>query len=196
MARYRSAKLKITRRLGELPGFTQKTSQRDIRVRRNRSQYGIRLEEKQKLRMNYGLSERQLMDYVKKARAMKGSTGQVLLQLIEMRLDNIVFRLGMAPSIAAARQIITHGHIIVNNKKVSVPGYACQVKDVISVADKTHVKKMVKNHCANASDAVLAPHLMFNTDDLVGVLQDIVPPEWVGIKLNDLLIVEYYSRKI
>jgi len=100
------------------------------------SQYGIRLQEKQKLRFNYGITERQLIRYVRQARSAKNSTGEVLLQLLEMRLDNIVFRLGLAPTIPAARQLINHGHFLVNNKKVDIPSYQCKQNDKITVSNR------------------------------------------------------------
>jgi small subunit ribosomal protein S4 len=118
MARYTGAKLRVTRRLGNLPAFTSKKPKSRKRpgqhgaTRKKLTQYAMRLEEKQKLRFNYGLSEKQLMNYIKEAKRTKGATGNVLLQLLEMRLDNIVFRLGMAPTSAAARQLIGHKHIM------------------------------------------------------------------------------------
>ena len=118
MARYTGAKLRVTRRLGDLPGFTSKKSKSSQRpgqhgaTPKKLTQYAMRLEEKQKLRFNYGLSEKQLMNYIKEAKRIKGATGNVLLQLLEMRLDNLVFRLGMAPTIAAARQLVGHKHVV------------------------------------------------------------------------------------
>jgi small subunit ribosomal protein S4 len=172
MARYIGPKLKIIRRIGKLRGFTRKKPFR--RVFRGRgalkgkvippgqhglaklfktrpydsceSDYLIRLKVKQRLRFNYGLTERQLVNYVKKAKKLKEVTGQVLLQLLEMRLDNIVFRLNMAPTIAAARQLISHGHIRVNNKKVNIASYMCKPKDVISVAMKQKSLKLVNQN--------------------------------------------------
>ena len=119
MARYRGAKLRITRRLGDLPGLTSKKGRLTNRpgqhgaVPKKLTQYAVRLEEKQKLRFNYGLTEKQLMNYIKQAKKIKGATGTILLQLLEMRLDNIIFRLGMAPTIASARQIVGHKHITI-----------------------------------------------------------------------------------
>ena len=150
MSRYRGPRLRIIRKLGELPGFTTKSSARQTPPGQHGtsvkklSQYGIRLQEKQKLRFNYGITESQLIRYVRKARKIKGSTGEILLQLLEMRLDNIVFRLGIAPTIAAARQLIGHGHIIVNNEKVTIPSYQCKPKDSISVS-----KKKTFSECSN-----------------------------------------------
>ena len=105
MSRYRGPRLRITRRLGDLPGLTRKSAKRSYppgqhgQARRKRSEYAIRLEEKQKLRFNYGISERQLVRYVKKARAQEGSTGTNLLKLLENRLDNVCFRLGFGPTV-------------------------------------------------------------------------------------------------
>jgi hypothetical protein len=113
MSRYRGPRLRVTRRLGDLPGLTRKSARRAYppgqhgQARKKKSEYCVRLEEKQKLRFNYGLSEKQLRRYVQKARRAAGSTGLVLLQLLEMRLDNTVFRMGMAPTIPGARQLVT-----------------------------------------------------------------------------------------
>ena len=101
-----------------------------------KSQYRIRLEEKQKLRFHYGLTERQLLKYVHIAGKAKGSTGQVLLQLLEMRLDNILFRLGMASTIPGARQLVNHRHILVNGRIVDIPSYRCKARDIITTKDK------------------------------------------------------------
>lgn len=202
MARYRGPRLRITRRLGELPGLTQKTTTRvnppgqHTLSKGKTSQYGLRLQEKQKLRYHYGLTERQLMNYVKKARSMKGSTGQLLLELLEMRLDNLVFRLGMAPTIAAARQFISHGHVKVNQKKVDIPSYACQPKDIISIKEKKESRQLINGFLEQKKQTEIAPHLVVNNETLVGIVQDKVTPEWVGVKVNELLIVEYYSRKL
>lgn len=123
-----------------------KLTKKNGRFSTSKSAYLIRLKVKQRLRFNYGLTERQLILYVKKAKKIKESTGQVLLQLLEMRLDNIVFRLNMAPTIMSARQLINHGHIYVNNKKVNIPSYMCQPKDVISVAMKQKSLKLVNKN--------------------------------------------------
>jgi small subunit ribosomal protein S4 len=172
MSRYLGPRLKIIRRIGKLRGFTRKKPFR--RVFRGRgpfkgkvippgqhglvklfktrpydsseSDYLIRLKVKQRLRFNYGLTERQLINYVRKAKKIKESTGQVLLQFLEMRLDNIVFRLNMAPTIVAARQLINHGHIRVNNKKVNIPSYMCKPKDIISVAMKQTSLKLINRN--------------------------------------------------
>ena len=206
MARYRGPRLRIIRRLGELPGFTTKTTQRQSppgeHVRQlsqiKLSQYGRRLQEKQKLRYHFGLNERQLMNYVKKARSLKGSTGELLLGLLEMRLDNILYRLGLVPTISAARQFINHGHVLVNKNKVDIASYQCQPTDVISIKEKKQSRQSILNFLENnkSSNLQIPPHLSLNTEYLVGTVNGKIDPAWVGLQINELLIVEYYSRKI
>lgn len=207
MARYRGPKLRIIRRLGELPGLTQKSCTRDFppgqhgpkkagggNQKSKESQYAVRLKEKQKLRFNYGISERQLISYVREARRRNGSTGEILLQLLEMRLDNIVFRLGFAPTIAAARQLISHGHVVINNHRVTIPSYICKINESISVASGS--QKFVKNSLERFSSKMTAPHLEINKDKLSAVVVDTVPRESIGLQINELLVVEFYSRKM
>merc|ERR1711937_883908 len=110
------------------------------------TEYGIRLTEKQKLKFNYGLTEKQLFRYVKEARRRKGVTGLILLQLLEMRLDTLCFTLGFAKSIAQARQLVNHGHILVNKKVVSIPSFQCRLNDIISIKDKSTSKNLVSNN--------------------------------------------------
>jgi small subunit ribosomal protein S4 len=201
MSRYRGAVIRIVRRLGELPGLTRKTTRRSSRPgqhgaqSRKPSEYAIRLEEKQKLRFNYGLTDKQLLRYVREARKIKGSTGEALLQLLEMRLDNIVFRLGMAPTIPAARQLVNHGHMMVNGKRVSIPSYQCKTGDLISVRQTQKSKSLVENHLAFPGLANIPSHLELDKAQLTGKINGIIEREWVALQLNELLIVEYYSRK-
>lgn len=201
MSRYRGAVIKIIRRLGELPGLTRKTTTRTSRPgqhgtqARKPSEYAIRLEEKQKLRFNYGLTEKQLLQYVRTAKRIKGSTGEALLQLLEMRLDNIIFRLGMAPTIPAARQLVNHGHIKVNNIRVSIPSYQCKAGDMISVRQHPKSQSIVKNYLQFPGLANMPNHLQIDKDNLTGKVNGIIERDWVALQLNELLIVEYYSRK-
>ena len=207
MARYRGPKLRIIRRLGELPGLTQKNCTRDFppgqhgpkkrgsgNQKGKESQYAVRLKEKQKLRFNYGISERQLISYIREARRRKGSTGEILLQLLEMRLDNIVFRLGFAPTIPAARQLISHGHILINNNRVNIPSYICKINDSISIAQSS--QKFVKNSLEAFNNAMAAPHLDVNQEKLSALVTNVVPRENIGLEINELLVVEFYSRKM
>ena len=201
MSRYRGAVLRITRRLGELPGLTRKSTKRNSRPgqhgdqARKPSEYAIRLEEKQKLRFNYGVTEKQLLRYVRDARRIKGSTGEALLQLLEMRLDNIVFRLGMAPTIPAARQLVNHGHVCVEGKRVSIPSYQCQAGETISVRSNSRSKQLVESYLAFPGLANIPSNLEFDKANLKGKINGIIERDWVALQLNELLVVEYYSRK-
>lgn len=202
MARYTGAKLRVTRRLGDLPGFTSKKAKSNQRpgqhgaTPKKLTQYAMRLEEKQKLRFNYGLSEKQLMNYIKQAKRVKGATGDILLQLLEMRLDNLVFRLGMAPTIAAARQLVGHKHVIVNNNCVSIPSYQCQPGDVLTIKDNKGSKDLVLNFLESPALSNIPQHLDFDKKNLTAKILGIVDREWVALKLNELFVIEFYSRKI
>ncbi|WP_448570366.1 30S ribosomal protein S4 [Trichothermofontia sp.] len=201
MSRYRGPRLRIVRRLGELPGLTRKSPRRAYppgqhgQTRKKKSEYAIRLEEKQKLRYNYGLSERQLLRYVRKARRATGSTGLVLLQLLEMRLDNTVFRMGMAPTIPSARQLVNHGHVCVNGRVVDIPSYNCKPGDVITVRDRDASRKLVQQNLEYPGLSNIPSHLEFDKNTLVGKVNSVIEREWVALAINELLVVEYYSRK-
>ncbi|MBP0029949.1 30S ribosomal protein S4 [Roseofilum reptotaenium CS-1145] len=202
MSRYRGPRLRVTRRLGDLPGLTRKTPRRAYppgqhgQARKKKSEYAIRLEEKQKLRFNYGLSEKQLLRYVKKARRITGSTGQVLLQLLEMRLDNTVFRLGMAPTIPAARQLVNHGHVTVNGRPVSIASYQCRPGEEIGVRDRDRSRKLVEANLQYPGLANIPSHLEFDKAKMSAKVNGVIQREWVALQVNELLVVEYYSRLV
>jgi small subunit ribosomal protein S4 len=201
MSRYRGPRLRVVRRLGDLPGLTRKTPRRAYppgqhgQARKKRSEYAIRLEEKQKLRFNYGISEKQLLRYVRRARRATGSTGQSLLQMLEMRLDNTVFRLGMAGTIPAARQLVNHGHVTVNGRNVNIPSYQCRPGEVISVRNNERSKRLVQQNLEFPGLANLPNHLEFDKANLTGKVNGVVEREWVALQINELLVVEYYSGK-
>nr|ARW69290.1 ribosomal protein S4 [Polysiphonia sp.] len=201
MSRYRGPRLRISRRLGELPGLTRKQTTKTTPAGehgqnlRKPSEYALRLEEKQKLRYHYGISEKQLLKNVKVAKKMQGSTGIILLQMLEMRLDNTLFRFGIAPTIPAARQLINHKHILVNNKILSISSYQCKPGDVVKIKDKESSSNIIKTYINSSSVISLPNHLEFNKDTLIGKINGIIERDYVGISLNELLVVEYYSRK-
>ncbi|WP_013324215.1 30S ribosomal protein S4 [Gloeothece verrucosa] len=201
MSRYRGPRLRVVRRLGELPGLTRKNARRSYppgqhgQARRKRSEYAIRLEEKQKLRFNYGVSEKQLIRYVRKARRATGSTGQVLLQLLEMRLDNTIFRLGMAGTIPAARQLVNHGHILVNDQVVDIASYQCRPGDVIKVKNQERSRKLVEANMEYPGLANLPSHLEFDKNTFIGKVNGVIEREWIALNINELLVVEFYSRQ-
>ncbi len=201
MSRYRGPRLRVVRRLGELPGLTRKSARRAYppgqhgQGRRKRSEYAVRLEEKQKLRFNYGVSEKQMIRYVRRARRTQGSTGQVLLQLLEMRLDNTVFRLGMAPTIPGARQLVNHGHVTVNGRVLDIASYHCKPGDVIGVRESDRSRQLVTTNLEFPGLANIPSHLEFDKQKLTGKVNGIIEREWVALQINELLVVEYYSRK-
>jgi small subunit ribosomal protein S4 len=201
MSRYRGPRLRVVRRLGELPGLSRKSPRRAYppgqhgQARKKRSEYAVRLEEKQKLRFNYGVTERQLLRYVRKARRAAGSTGQVLLQLLEMRLDNTVFRLGMGPTIPGARQLVNHGHVTVNGRVVDIPSYQCRPGDVIGVRDSDRSRQLVESNLQFPGLAHLPSHLEFDKAKQTGKVNGVVEREWIALQVNELLVVEYYSRQ-
>nr|YP_009559583.1 ribosomal protein S4 [Diphasiastrum digitatum]AZU95380.1 ribosomal protein S4 [Diphasiastrum digitatum] len=201
MSRYRGPRLKIIRRLGELPGLTHRTPKlkpdysNQSTPSKKVSQYCIRLEEKQKLRFHYGLTEQQLLKYVRIARKAKGSTGQVLLQLLEMRLDNIIFRLGMAPTIPGARQLVNHKHILVNNRAINVPSYRCKPKDIITARDRSESQAIIAKNNEFSQTYKIPNHLTLHSLQNKGLVNKIIDRESIDSNINELLVVEYYSRK-
>lgn len=201
MSRYRGPRFKRIRRLGALPGLTSKRpgAESDLRNKPRfgkKSQYRIRLEEKQKLRFHYGLTERQLLKYVRIAGKAKGPTGQVLLQLLEMRLDNILFRLGMASTIPQARQLVNHRHILVNGHIVDIPSYRCKPQDIITARDNQKSRALIQNYLESSPHEKLPKHLTLHPFQYKGLVNQIIDTKWVGLKINEFLVVEYYSRQI
>ena len=205
MSRYRGPKLKISRRLGVLPGLTTKKSNKINRpgkdgnanadTGKKLTEYGVRLEEKQKLRFNYGLTESQLFRYVKEARRRQGVTGLILLQLLEMRLDTLCFTLGFAKSIAQARQLVNHGHITVNNQVVSIPSFQCRLKDIIGVKEKNSSKTLVETNIKKNQIREIPAHLKFDPSKLEATVLDYCDRADVSLQLDELLVIEYYSRR-
>nr|QXV93516.1 ribosomal protein S4 [Rubroshorea leprosula] len=197
MSRYRGPRFKKIRRLGALPGLTSKRpkARKNQSRPRKKSQYRIRLEEKQKLRFHYGLTERQLLKYVRIAGKAKSSTGQVLLQLLEMRLDNILFRLGLASTIPQARQLVNHRHILVNDRIVDIPSYRCKPRDIISARNEQKSRALIQNSLDSSIPKKLPKHLTLHTLQYKGLVNQIIDRKWVGLKINELLVVEYYSRQ-
>lgn len=204
MVRYRGPRLKIINRLGDLPGLTRKVvikqDSKDQKKSKD-SPYKIRLNEKQKLRYNYGITESQLLRYVKEARRRKGLTGFLLMQLLEMRLDNIIFRLGLAPTIPAARQFVSHGHVMINKKRVNIPSFQCQPNDIISFSKKPKTIALIKSNLnqgenLNPNDNVSNSHLEFDSKLLTGKILNLIQRKDLRFKINDMLVIEYYSRLV
>ncbi len=204
MSRYRGPKVRISRRLGILPGLTTKKSNKTNRPGKDGTaggdskkltEYGVRLEEKQKLKFNYGLTESQLFRYVKEARRRQGVTGLILLQLLEMRLDTLCFTLGFAKSMAQARQLVNHGHITVNKKVVNIPSFQCRLSDVIGIKEKSTSKNLVENNIKDNQVNNIPAHLKFDSSKLEATVLDYCDRNDVGLQLDELLVIEYYSRR-
>ena len=207
MSRYHGPRLRVIRRLGELPALTRKKpknqnppgqhgSTQGKFFKKKASQYGIRLREKQKLRFNYGITESQLRRYAAQAKKEKGSTGDRLLQLLEMRLDNLIFRLGMAPTVVAARQLVVHGHILINGRKITVPNYQCSSKDEISISGKKNSQQLITSYLEKSDQSEIPPHLTFQKEKMTGFVNREIDRRWVGLPIDDLLVVEFYSNRV
>lgn len=198
MSRYRGPRLHIIRRLGELPGLTKKKVKNTLKknnkiIKQNRSkfkesQFSIRLKEKQKLRYNYGITEKQLIKYVNEARRRKGPTGEILLELLEMRLDNILYRIGGAPTIPAARQLINHNHVLINKKQVNIPSYLCKINDIISFSKN--------NQILFKTNETISSFIRINDEQTEALILHNISRQSVQIKINELLVIEHYSRKL
>lgn len=204
MSKYRGPRLRIIRRIGKLPGLTRKIPKKSsppgqhglVFPKKKLSQFNIRLREKQKLRYHYGVNERQLLNYVKKARKKKGSSGRLLLTFLEMRLDNVIYRLGFARTIVAAKQLINHRHIYVNNKLVSVPSFACKPKSIVKVKNSLTSQNLVKRNLKMLEEILIPQHLTLNQENLEGRINSLVHRKSISLIVNELLVVEYYSRKL
>lgn len=188
--------------MGDLPGLTRKSAKRSYppgqhgQARRKRSEYAIRLEEKQKLRFNYGISERQLVRYVKKARAQGGSSGTNLLKLLENRLDNVCFRLGFGPTVPGSRQLVNHGHVTVNGRVLDIASYQCKPGDVVAIRERKQSRKLAETNLEFPGLANIPPHLEFDKAKQSAKVVGKCEREWVALEINELLVVEYYSRKV
>jgi small subunit ribosomal protein S4 len=208
MARYTDANCKLCRREGEklfLKGsrcLSEKCAidrrayapgQHGQNLRRKVSEYGLQLREKQKVRRVYGILERQFRNYFAKAERKKGITGETLLQLLECRLDNIVYRLGFAPSRKSARQLVRHRHLTVNGRIVDIPSYNVRVGDVVRVKDKSKSLDIV--HMAlKESRGDDIPWLRLNKAGLEGELLELPKREEIPTPAQEQLIVELYSK--
>lgn len=162
--------------------------------RKKLSEYGMQLRMKQRLRRIYGLSERQLENYYADASRKRGITGEILLQTIEMRLDNVVYRLGIGASRPQARQLVMHGHITVNGKKVDIPSYLVKVGDVIAVRESSRSLDVIKENVEASSGRALPEWLEFDADKLEGQVKAVPKRDQIDIPVQEYLIVEYYSR--
>ncbi len=201
MARYIGPKTKIARKFGEAiygsdKYFERKNyppGQHGNNRRRKTSEYGLQLKEKQKAKYTYGVLEKQFSNLFKKASRAKGITGEVLLGLLESRLDNVVYRLGIAPSRAAARQLVSHKHITVDGNVVNIPSYTVKADQVIGVREKSKSLEVISSSVA-ASSVHDFSWLEFDNSTLVGKFLNVPTREDIPENIKEQLIVELYSK--
>jgi small subunit ribosomal protein S4 len=193
MTRYRGPKLRVVRRLGLIPSLTSKVSNKKNfpgehgSFLRKFSKFNIRLREKQKICFFYGISNSQLLNYLKKAKRKQGSCGKQLLLLLEMRLDVIIYRSGIFPSLLYVRQFICHNKVQVNNRKVTFPGFCCRLNDTIKFSDD--IFQLLKEKIQKAFPTYL---LFDNSKHELKIINDIELNSLGGF-VDELLVVEYYS---
>lgn len=201
MARYTGPRTKIARKFkdpiyGPDKYFEKKNyapgMHGNSKRRKKLSEYGTQLQEKQKAKYTYGILEKQFKNTFHKASRKKGITGEVLLQLIESRLDNVVYRLGIAPTRSAARQLVTHRHIMVNGSVVNVPSYELKLGDVVAVREKSKSLEVIQN--ALASKRNTYPWLEWDSTLLTGKLASLPAREDIPENIKEQLIVELYSK--
>ena len=202
MARYTGPRVRIARRFGiPIFGPTKYLERRNYgpgvhgpKSRRKHTDYALGLIEKQKFRYFYGLLERQFRGVYEKALKRRGVTGELMLQILELRLDNVVFHLGFANTRPQARQMVSHGHIRVNGRKVNVPSFALKVNDVIQVADKSVCKQMAMKALESAGGRVVPDWVSVDKTALKGVVMRVPTRDEIQPIANEQAVVEFYSR--
>lgn len=205
MARYRGPRIKVCRSLGAiLPGLTSEPTltrpyppgQHGARRRIRTSDYKDRLREKQKLRFHFGILEKQFKRYVSEAARRKGPTGANLLTLLESRLDNVIWRLGLAATIPAARQLVVHGHVHVNGRRVDRPSFQVSVGDEVGIHTKSMTKNFVQDALASSASRLRPQYLEFDPAKALGKM--IARPEAADIPfdVNTQAVIEYYSQQL
>ncbi|MCB9674263.1 MAG: 30S ribosomal protein S4 [Alphaproteobacteria bacterium] len=205
MARYRGPRLKKCRRVGTvLPGLTTTPTldrpfppgEHGTKRRAKPSDYKVRLLEKQKARFHYGILEKQFQGYVKKASRMRGNAAENLILLLESRLDNLVWRMGLARTIPAARQLIVHRHVLVNGKRVDRPSYQVSAGDEISVKERSRTKGFVTEVIEQSAGLPRPSWLDFDPAKATGKLTTKPDRHDLPFDLNEAAIIEFYSQKL
>lgn len=196
MAKMMEPRFKLCRRLGlnvcGHPKAMDRATKGTARSDKKLSAYGTQLLEKQRLRAYYGVMEKQFRNYVKKAMKDKEQTGYSLIKRLECRLDNLTYRLGFANSIRQARQMVVHGHILVNGEKVDIPSYNVKIGDVLSLREKSQKTEAFKDNFINFVNVL--PYLTKNEESFSGSLLRFPERSEIPIEINDVLVVEFYSK--
>ena len=198
MAINRTPVLKRCRQLGIDPvvlGYSsKKESIRQPKRRRKESEYAMQLREKQKAKFIYGVLEKQFRGYFKRAKSMQGQTGENLMTILETRLDNVVFRLGFARSRKEARQMVTHGHICVNGRRVDIPSFRVRAGELVSVAPKAKELLVVKSALVSNERVQVPAWLEIDIEKLQGSVLSLPTRDQIDLDINEQLIVELYSK--
>lgn len=202
MSRYTGPTTRINRRFSQAifaptKAFERKPhlpGQHGPRLRRKLSDYAIGLNEKQKLRYMYGMTEKQFRLTFERAKSKRGVTGEIFLQMLECRLDNVVYRLGLAKSRAAARQFVGHGHIVVNGKKTDIASFSVKEGDEIEVRERTSSRQLATQSLEGSQARIVPEWLNLNTDSLKATVNRTPSVDETEQSINVQLIVEYYSR--
>jgi small subunit ribosomal protein S4 len=202
MARYTGPRVRISRRFGiPIFGPTKYLERRNYgpgvhgpKSRRKTTDYGLGLIEKQKLKYYYGLLERQFRGVYEKALKRRGVTGEQMLQILETRLDNVVFHLGLANTRAAARQMVSHGHILVNGRKVNVPSFALKVNNVIEVKNNNVSRQLATKNMEISTSRSVPDWLILSKEEFKGTVMRIPTREEIQPIANEQAVVEFYSR--
>lgn len=199
MAKMMGPRFKQSRRLGlnvsGHPKAMNRATKGTSRADKKLTEYGQQLLEKQRLRAYYGVMEKQFVKYVRMAKKSPDQTGHALVKILESRLDNLVYRMGFASSIRQARQMVVHRHILVNNKRIDIPSYLCEVGDVISLKEKSRDVEIFKENFENALLNTL-PYIQKDEDNFAATLIKAPERNEVPIEIQDQLVVEYYSRSM
>lgn len=201
----RGPRVKIIRRLGvQLPGLTRKSARDEApsranaptsRARRKPSAYRLALEEKQKVRFNYGVTEGQMRRYLESAKRLPGRTGENLLLLLERRLDNVVFRLGLAVTIPAARQLVSHGHVLVNGRRLDRAAYLVSVGDTVSLASSARESDVLRSVTEEEPVLRMPAHLRRDPEErCTGRVISVPARTDVPFAVQESLVVEFYAR--
>ena len=197
MAKMMGPRYKTARRLGlnvvGHPKAMNRAKRGTSRADKKLSEYGVQLLEKQRLRTYYGVLEKQFVRYVDKAMKSKEQTGAMLLNLLEKRLDNMAYRMGFASSIRQARQLVSHGHLLVNGKKIDIPSYGLSVGDVVELREKSRKTEMFVENFNNLSASPLG-YISKDVENFKATLVREPQREELPIEINEQLIVEYYSK--
>lgn len=205
MGRYRGPIVKIARRLGINVAETEKVQkyldsrpyapgQHGQKRKGRPSDYSVRLREKQKLRFFYDVSEKQFRNLFEEASRKKGVTGTVFLQLLESRLDNVVFRMGIASTRRQARQFVRHGHLLVNGNRVNIPGYRLRQGDQVVVSEAARSIGFIQENTERFKNRRTFPWLEFSKDSMTGRFLRLPDREELALPINEQLVIEFYSR--